>query len=317
MANNHHHHEGDADSIYDRGLAFDLATLMQRRRALKLFTGAAIGGASLAIVGCGDENKAATGSGSTATATSTGSAVATNTPGAAVSSGSASSSATALVSAIPTQATPASACTAEIPEETNGPYPSDGSNGPNVLTASGIVRSDIRSSFGTSTNTAKGVPLTIKLKLVDTSKNCAPLAGSALYAWHCDREGNYSMYSQAVTNENYLRGVQVADANGELAFQSIYPGCYSGRWPHVHFEVYPSLASASTSKNALVTSQLAFPEDICKLVYATDGYSQSVQNLSRITLKTDNVFSDGWTLQMATLSGNVTSGYTATLVVGV
>lgn len=36
----------------------------------------------------------------------------------------------------------------EVPDETAGPYPGDGSNGPNVLTESGIVRSDIRPGFG-------------------------------------------------------------------------------------------------------------------------------------------------------------------------
>ncbi len=315
MAKNHHQHEGDADSIYDRGLAFDLATLMQRRRALKLFSGAAIGGASLAIVGCGDDNKAA--SGGTSTATSASGAAATNTPGAAVSNGSASSSATALVSPIPTQATPASACTAAIPSETGGPFPGDGSNGPNVLAASGIVRSDIRSSFGTSTNVAKGVPLTIKLQIVDTKNGCTPMPGAAVYLWHCDINGAYSMYSQGVTNENYLRGVQAADANGVVTYQTIFPGCYSGRWPHAHFEIYPSLSAASTSKNAKATSQLALPEDICRLVYATTGYNQSAQNLSRISLKSDNVFSDGWALQMPAMTGDATSGYTASLVVGV
>jgi hypothetical protein len=47
----------------------------------------------------------------------------------------------------------------EIPEETAGPYPGDGSNGPDVLTESGIVRRDIRSSFGNAAGaTAEGVP---------------------------------------------------------------------------------------------------------------------------------------------------------------
>lgn len=49
----------------------------------------------------------------------------------------------------------AAACGAEIPDETAGPYPGDGSNGPNVLAESGIVRSDITSSFGSSTTKAR------------------------------------------------------------------------------------------------------------------------------------------------------------------
>jgi protocatechuate 3,4-dioxygenase beta subunit len=43
------------------------------------------------------------------------------------------------------------------------------------------------------------------------------MAGAAVYIWHCDRDGNYSLYSQAVTTENYLRGVQAADSNGVVA----------------------------------------------------------------------------------------------------
>src|SRR5215212_5924224 len=54
-----------------------------------------------------------------------------------------------------------------IPEETAGPFPGDGTNGPNALAASGVVRSDIRSSFGTSSTLAAGVPLTIKFVVLN------------------------------------------------------------------------------------------------------------------------------------------------------
>src|SRR4051812_8868074 len=50
---------------------------------------------------------------------------------------------------------------AKIPEETQGPYPGDGSNGANALAISGIVRSDIRSSIGGASGVADGVPLTV------------------------------------------------------------------------------------------------------------------------------------------------------------
>src|SRR5262249_8180431 len=148
-----------------------------------------------------------------------------------------------------------------IPEETAGPFPGDGSNGPDVLTQSGVVRADIRSSFGASTTTAPGVPLTIRLALVDAATGCTPLANAAVYAWHCDRDGNYSMYSNAAANENYLRGVQAAGSDGVVPFQSIFPACYSGRWPHVHFEVYPSLDQATDPANRIATSQIALPAD--------------------------------------------------------
>jgi protocatechuate 3,4-dioxygenase beta subunit len=301
-----HEHGND---LHDRGLAFDLATIMQRRRALMLLGGAAAGAAALVVVGCGDDDKTTPATATAPTGSGSGSPSAAATE---VASGS-----TATVAAIPAGATPASACTGAVPSETGGPFPGDGSNGPNVLTQSGILRSDIRSSFGTSSTVAQGVPLSVVLTIVDTKNSCKPLPGAAVYAWHCDINGNYSLYSQGVTNENYLRGVQVADANGVLTFKSVFPGCYSGRWPHIHFEVYPSLDAANSSRNALVTSQLALPEDICKAVYATTGYSQSVTNLARVSLKSDNVFSNGWDLQMPTVTGSVANGLTAALLVGV
>lgn len=208
----------------------------------------------------------------------------------------------------------ASGCS-RIPEETAGPYPGDGSNGANALVLSGIVRSDIRSSIAGATGVAQGVPLTVTLTLVASNDSCTPLRGYAIYLWHCDRAGLYSMYSSGVTQENYLRGVQQTDEEGKVSFTSIFPACYSGRWPHIHFEIYPSLDSVNSSRNKVATSQLALPEDVCNQVFATSGYSQSVRNLSQISLSSDNVFSDGASRQLATVTGNTTDGYAASLVV--
>jgi len=205
----------------------------------------------------------------------------------------------------------------QIPEETAGPYPGDGSNGANALALAGIVRSDIRSSIDGASGTAEGIPLTLTLTLVDTQNSCAPLAGYAIYLWHCDRDGNYSMYSSAIADENYLRGVQATDSSGRVTFTSIFPGCYSGRWPHIHFEVFPSIDVATSSSNKVATSQLAFPQDACEEAYATSGYETSVSNLAQASLSSDNVFRDGAELQLATVSGNASDGYTATLLVSI
>jgi protocatechuate 3,4-dioxygenase beta subunit len=215
-----------------------------------------------------------------------------------------------------TTTTPTTGSCSRVPEETQGPYPGDGSNGPNVLNASGIVRSDIRSSFAGLSGVADGVTLTIELTIVSAS-TCAPLAGRAVYLWHCDRPGRYSLYSQGVTNQNYLRGTQEADANGKVSFTSIYPGCYAGRWPHIHFEVYPSLASATSVANRAATSQIALPKAASDLVYATEGYESSVTNLRQGTLASDMVFSDGSSLELATVTGGVAGGLVASLTVGV
>jgi protocatechuate 3,4-dioxygenase beta subunit len=187
-----------------------------------------------------------------------------------------------------------------------------------VLSESGVVRSDITSSFGSASGVAEGVPLRIRMKVYDLDGDDATvLSGAAVYLWHCDREGRYSIYSQGVEDENYLRGVQEADAEGWVEFVSIFPAAYSGRWPHVHFEVYPSLADATSASNKLRTSQLALPEDVCVDVYRADGYDASVANLAQTSLESDNVFSDGYSLQMAKVTGSNDEGYVATLNVPV
>jgi protocatechuate 3,4-dioxygenase beta subunit len=270
------------------------AVPMGRRRALTLLAGA--GASVVALAACGRSG----GDSTAATTTSTTAAQPGGPPGGAAPSDSSSGSTTD---------------DGTIPEETAGPYPGDGSNGPNVLTQDGVVRKDIRSSFGGASGTADGVPLTIDLEIVDTGGS--PLPGAAVYVWHCDREGRYSMYGD-ITDENYLRGVQVADADGRLAFTSIFPGAYSGRWPHIHFEVYPDEAEATSAGTPTATSQIALPEDVCAEVYATTGYEQSVTNLSRSSLASDNVFGDdGGVEQLAAMSGDVDSGLTASLTVPV
>ena len=277
-------YDGDHDDF--GGLQRDLratGAAMGRRGLLRLAARAGMGVGALQLIGCGSSPTGATEAPTSNTSTSTGTGA---------------------------------ACTAKVPEETQGPYPADGSNGPSVLNSSGVVRSDIRSSFAGLIGTATGVPLTISLTVVSAS-TCQPLAGRAIYIWHCDQGGRYSLYSPGATNQNYLRGVQEADASGRVNFTSIFPACYSGRWPHIHFEVYPSLSAATSVANKSATSQIALPKATCDLVYATAGYEASVTNLSRVTLASDMVFSDGSSLELATIIGSVSSGLTASLTVAV
>jgi len=271
----------------DRGLVYDLSTLIDRRQVLKLAGFTTISAGLMSIAACAPS-----------------------------ASGSASATAASSASAAGSADATAASC-AVVPEETAGPYPGDGSNGPNVLTQSGIVRSDIRSSFGSYSGTAAGVANTVRLKVLSLSNGAAPLVGAAVYLWHCTREGGYSLYSQGVTDQNFLRGVQETDANGEVTFQSIFPAAYDGRWPHIHFEVYPSLDKATSASGKLRTSQLAFPKEVCDVVYATDGYEASVRNLARTSLTTDMVFRDGYSSQLATVTGDVAGGYLSTLTLAV
>jgi protocatechuate 3,4-dioxygenase beta subunit len=283
---------------------------MDRRRALKLLAGAGL----VTIVGCSSSN------GGEAATTTTG---ATSTTGS--SSTTSTSAASTTTSGVATTTTTAAASTttavdgdvsSAIPEETAGPYPGNGSNGPNVLSQDGVVRRDIRSSFGSSATVAQGVPFTMDLQIVEVGTG-RPLPGSAVYVWQCDANGGYSMYSQAVSGENYLRGVQVADANGKVSFLSVFPACYPGRWPHVHFEVYADLAAATGGGEPLATSQLALPEETCNAVYATAAYSSSVRTMSQVSLASDNVFRDGAERETPAVTGDVNNGFVAALVIPV
>ena len=219
-------------------------------------------------------------------------------------------------SAATTAAAAATSCS-QIPQETAGPFPGDGSNGPNVLAQNGVVRSDLRSSIGSANGTASGLPFTVKLTVLDLKNGCKPLSGAAIYAWHCDAEGRYSMYSPGVTNENWLREVQATDANGNVTFVTVFPGAYVGRWPHIHFEVYPNVGAATSAGTKLTTSQLALPAEACNQVYATSGYSASARNFPQTTLTTDTVFRDGVSQQLSTVTGSPSSGMTSTLTIAV
>jgi protocatechuate 3,4-dioxygenase beta subunit len=125
-------------------------------------------------------------------------------------------------------------------------------------------------------------------------------------------------YSRPVANENYLRGVQLTDSRGMATCMAIFSGFYSGRMPHIHFEVYRSEITTTSYSNKLKTSRLALPTDICSTVYdSASGYAASIANVAQISSTTDNVFSDGIAAQLATVSGSLSDGYLASLVVGI
>ena len=97
----------------------------------------------------------------------------------------------------------------------------------------------------------------------------------------------------------------------------MFPACYQGRWPHVHFEVYPSLDKATSQGNRIATSQIAIPKDTCEQVYATMGYEDSIRTLAAVSLQTDMVFADGVDQQLGTISGSIENGLTVELAVAV
>ena len=126
------HREAELEN-HDRGLDYDLPRLLQRRGMLKLVAGAGLAGGLITLGACAtaDDHRAA--------------------PRAARRAADRDGRprrwrVRAGGSAAENQRT----AEGEIPEETAGPYPGDGSNGANVLTESGVVRSDITSSFGSA-----------------------------------------------------------------------------------------------------------------------------------------------------------------------
>ncbi|MEZ0128304.1 intradiol ring-cleavage dioxygenase [Flavobacterium sp. LBUM151] len=179
------------------------------------------------------------------------------------------------------------------PAETKGPFP--------IKTPSQLVLENIKSD-------RIGVALLINLTIQNQSKDCAPLEGILVDVWHCDKDGNYSEYGGTsmqqtdYTTVHFLRGRQTSDVNGNVSFISIFPGWYQGRAPHVHVEVL------TASGSSLLVTQIAFPENVTSEVYSSTNYAAHGQADTSNTR--DNVFSDSLSNELATLTGNLTDGYT-------
>lgn len=215
-------------------------------------------------------------------------------------------------------------CVAD-PAETAGPFPADGSNQAhatlaNVLDDSGILRRDIRPDIdGGPETSAPGVRLDLTARLVNVSEACAPVKGYAVYLWHCDAEGRYSLYN--LPDTAYLRGVGVSDDRGSVNVTTIVPGCYRGRYPHIHFEVYPTLKQATDYRNRILTSQLAIPAAVCRSVYQGDAnYPASLANFAVSPLERDGIFADNTPRQLAAqtlaMTGSPDTGYKGEVTIG-
>jgi protocatechuate 3,4-dioxygenase beta subunit len=274
----------DHDHDHDLGLQHDLGALFNRRRALGLFASvSAIGGLS------------------------------------ALGKGSIFSIARAEAIA---KASDRRKCVLE-PTETEGPFPGDGSNIAhgrlaNVLERSGVVRSEMRANVGDTAIATEGQALDLEITLVKAGRACAPMAGHAIYIWQCDALGRYSIYD--VANASYLRAVGVTDTAGKAVFNTIFPGCYRGRFPHVHFEVYATLEKATSYKNRLLTSQIAMPADACHAIYASRRYGASAANFASMRVERDEVFAQSTPSQIAAqtlmVTRAVSGGYKGALTIG-
>ena len=207
----------------------------------------------------------------------------------------------------------------EIPDETAGPYPGDGSNGPDVLEQSGIVRSDIRSSFG------------------DVQRHGRGRADDAGADHHRPRQRR-----RAVRGRRRLRlalqprGRLLAVLRGRRPTRTTCAACRSptptagspspaSSRPATAGAGRTSTSRSTPTRPASPTPRTPSPRrrspcrrTSARPVYATSGYEASVGNLARVSLDSDNVFGDdGAASQSATVTGDVASGYTVSLAVGV
>ena len=131
--------------------------------------------------------------------------------------------------------------------------------------------------------------------------------------WHCDALGVYSDVSgagqESTVGQKFLRGYQVTDANGRVEFQTIYPGWYMGRTPHIHFKVR---TQPDATQGSEFTSQLYFDEALSDSVYATHAPYNS-KGAADTTNSSDGIFSEE-TMVTLTEEGQ---GYAGTFHVGV
>lgn len=182
-----------------------------------------------------------------------------------------------------------------IPTETEGPYP--------TKSPASYVRSDIRDD-------RDGYKLTVNIIVNNSNNNCNALAGALVDIWHCDKDGNYSEYGTATNQSlNFLRGRQTTDANGKVTFTTIFPGWYNGRATHIHVHIF------NAAGTTLKVTQIAFPEGTGTALAAVNGYSKGLTGYT--TNAQDGIFSDGYSLELAAVSGNTTDGFVLTIAMSV
>lgn len=171
-----------------------------------------------------------------------------------------------------------------------------------------LRRSDVRSNLDGS-NTRPGFPLALTITVLRTDDDCAPAEGAVIDIWHCDASGSYSDVAQNGTSgQTFLRGYQVADADGQVTFQTIYPGWYSGRAVHIHFKVRTFEDDQATYE---FTSQLFFDPTLNATLQADATYDGP----GTTTNDQDSIYG-GDSKMVVPLSGSQGSGYEGAITVG-
>jgi protocatechuate 3,4-dioxygenase beta subunit len=200
------------------------------------------------------------------------------------------------------EAQAATAACVLTPQKTEGPY----------FVEEGLDRSDIRTD-PTDGSTQAGVPLALTLVIVDGADGCTPIGGATVDVWHANALGTYSdIASEGTKGRRFLRGSQVTDADGRVAFTTIFPGWYSGRAIHVHFKVRLYDGTSTTFE---FTSQLFFDPTLENEVVGTSAYGN--RGTPDTPNSRDGIYgSDGGTLVVA-LTGSPSTSLAGTHVIGV
>jgi protocatechuate 3,4-dioxygenase beta subunit len=205
--------------------------------------------------------------------------------------------------------------------ETGGPYKLDLSSNPAVWRSNVIESGQPYIGNG---YTPLNVTLTI-YAINSSTGSCEVLPNARVDFWHCNQHGYYSGFDNQngyLGTKNYagatwLRGIQTTDANGQVTFQTMFPGWYVGRVTHIHFEVYHA--------NVLrLTSQLAFEDTLINTINGVSPYSSipgvtpygpspTWHGQNTITNATDGVFSNGTSTEMLTITGTPPATLTGTL----
>jgi protocatechuate 3,4-dioxygenase beta subunit len=175
------------------------------------------------------------------------------------------------------------------PEMTEGPYYLD----------ENLMRRDI-------TEGKPGIPLQLRLTVED-EQTCKPIAKATVEVWHADASGEYSGFDNAATKTTYLRGGQRTNAKGLAVIDTIYPGWYQGRTPHIHLKVH-------VGGDVVHTGQLFFKTATSAAVYRTSAYAAHGQ--PDTTNAGDGIYANGGAQSMpkTTRSGE---GYVAAITLGV
>jgi protocatechuate 3,4-dioxygenase beta subunit len=206
-------------------------------------------------------------------------------------------------------ATASSSLCEATPEGEIGPYFVDDS-------AAGFERSDIRSNLDGGA-TQNGIPLTLAITVIDTEAGCIGLEGVQVDIWHCNAEGVYSdEASEGTPSDNWLRGYQVTDSAGEVAFTTIFPGWYQGRATHIHLRLRSKYSTASSTRDGTNTTQLFFPQAIVDTINTTIApyASHAANSTTNETDHVNNSETNGETV--LTLNGSTTSGLSAAVTIG-